>query len=529
MKTLEYYQEQGVKWCMDIEASEDTKSGLLCDEMGLGKTIQMCSLVNRTWDTLQRPTLVMCMLNNIKHWVTEFREAVDVDAFDPPRNFSGNIPKTIKVVVLPYSVFHKNSPEWIYRIKWGRLIMDEGHIACNPKTKLHQSLAKINAERRWVLSATPIQNKECEMLAMANGLLGIPGKNIQDILKKHYLRRTREEDKDTQMPALNAIVQVLDFRYEEERMLYDLVQEFYQRRFEDMIALEKRGRSFKAKMMEGIIRLRQTCAHPRLFIEGVMRKVNKAESSRRKRKLTSQYSDSDEEEESGQELTPTEFDEAFDIEWKTLGENEAGGDHVQTEPPEIARFKQGIESMKGVPVVDAQSLLNGIDDIPPYDMLRSTKLEWLVSDIVSHIEGEKVVVFFSFVEELDIVKKALEDAGVSSLVYQGGMTREEKEKAITTYKTTDINVFLMQIKCGGVGINLQVASRVYIMCPNYNPCIDMQAVGRVYRKGQTKPVTAIRILMKGTVEERCLEISERKIENIKGALGEDSFFFLVGK
>jgi SNF2 family DNA or RNA helicase len=108
------------------------------------------------------------------------------------------------------------------------------------------------------------------------------------------------------------------------------------------------------------------------------------------------------------------------------------------------------------------------------------------------------------------------------------MTREEKEKAITTFKTTDINVFLMQIKCGGVGINLQMASRVYITCPNYNPCIDMQAVGRVYRKGQTKPVTAIRIMMKETVEERCLEISERKMENIKGALGEDNFFFLVG-
>ncbi len=525
MKTLEHYQEQGVKWCMDIESSDGIKSGLLCDEMGLGKTIQMCSLVDRTWNGLQRPTLVMCMLNNIKHWVTEFKEAVNVDVFDPPRNFSGNIPKTIKVVVLPYSVFHKSSPAWIFRVKWGRLIMDEGHVACNPKTKLHQSLTKIDAERRWVLSATPIQNKEREMLAIANGLLGIPGKNIQDILKNHYLRRTRDEDKDTKLPELNALIQVLDFKYEEERMLYDLVQEFYQRRFEDLMALEKRGRSFKAKMMEGIIRLRQTCAHPRLFIEGVMRKVVNAHCSRKRKVI--QYSDSDEEE-SRQELTPEEFDEAFDIEWKTMGDNDAGDDHDQTEPPEITRFKQGIESMKGVPVVDAQSLLNGIDDIPPHDLLRSTKVEWLISDIISHVEIEKIVVFFSFVEELEIVKGALEDAGVSSLVYQGSMTREEKEKAINTFKTTEINVFLMQIKCGGVGINLQVASRVYITCPNYNPCIDMQAVGRVYRKGQTKPVTAIRIMMKGTVEERCLEISEHKIKNIKGALGEENFFFLVG-
>jgi SNF2 family DNA or RNA helicase len=68
------------------------------------------------------------------------------------------------------------------------------------------------------------------------------------------------------------------------------------------------------------------------------------------------------------------------------------------------------------------------------------------------------------------------------------MSREDKDRAINNFQNTDISCMLLQIKCGGTGINLQAASRVYLTSPNYNPCVDLQAIGRAHRKGQLNKV-----------------------------------------
>lgn len=555
-KVLEPHQEEGVAWCISREQDEDgPHGGFLCDEMGLGKTIQMCALTNM--HPADGPTLVCCMLNNCKHWIQEFKDYADIDVFDPPRNFSGIIPKDVKVVVVPYSLLQRNPSKWVFKTEWGRLIMDEGHIACNPKTKLYQALSKIPSTRRWVLSATPMQNKQSDMINIATGLLKLDVSSIGAILETYYLRRTSEADQ-TVLPTLNAFVQILEFEYEEERVLYDLVEAYYKR---VMIDMGGKGRNYTARIMEGIIRLRQICSHPQLFFTGALAGGNKKRKRERESQMVSVSGDqsagnqelndvfdawaneelNSAQAESNEGAAKQEVDDILemleqDLQWKVISASQSlhddGGaaerERKRIETKAIKTYLEGLHSMKDVPVQDMRSLINGIDEIPPLEYIRSSKMKWLLSDICANVESEKIVVFFSFVEELKLLEKALGERDVSTVKYEGSMAREDKEKAVMLFNQTNVRVFLMQIKCGGVGLNLQAASRLYITCPSYNPCVDIQAVGRVFRKGQTRPVTAIRLIMKDTVEGRCLEISENKLSTIRNALGENTGMVLKG-
>lgn len=204
------HQVEGVEWCMDME--KQGKSGFLCDDMGLGKTVQMCALVSKTIKEnggSGHPVLVCSLLNNTTHWFNEFkRYDTDIITFNPPRKYDGNIPKEVHVVIVPYSYFQRNNPIWIFDTEWERVIFDEAHTAANPKTKLHKALATINAKYRWALTATPMQNKKNEIMAIASGILKINGINgVDDVIANHYLRRTSDVDED-KLPPLNAIIQV---------------------------------------------------------------------------------------------------------------------------------------------------------------------------------------------------------------------------------------------------------------------------------------------------------------------------------
>jgi hypothetical protein len=90
-----------------------------------------------------------------------------------------------------------------------------------------------------------MQNKQKEIMAMAQGLLKIKATSVKDVLDGHYLRRTHEVEEE-KLPPLNAIIQVLEFTYPEERALYELVQDLYARRLD----VDVKNR---ARLMEGII------------------------------------------------------------------------------------------------------------------------------------------------------------------------------------------------------------------------------------------------------------------------------------
>jgi SNF2 family DNA or RNA helicase len=116
---------------------------------------------------------------------------------------------------------------------------------------------------------------------------------------------------------------------------------------------------------------------------------------------------------------------------------------------------------------------------------RSKKMETLFEMIESH-PSEKSLIFCQFRGEMNHIQKSL-DRPVFRI--DGSVPKEERVKQIEGFKKAAPGaVFIIQIKSGGQGLNLQEATRVYITAPSWNPATELQAIGRSHRTGQTKPV-----------------------------------------
>ncbi|CAI7669679.1 hypothetical protein N7533_005034 [Penicillium manginii] len=124
----------------------------------------------------------------------------------------------------------------------------------------------------------------------------------------------------------------------------------------------------------------------------------------------------------------------------------------------------------------------------------------------------KSVIFSSWTSHLDLIEIALVDKGMNTFTrLDGTMTLQARGKALEAFAKDDsITILLATIGAGGVGLNLTSASQVFIMEPQYNPASVAQAVDRVHRLGQTRPVKTVQFIMKGSIEEKILELAKKK-------------------
>ncbi|KAL7948399.1 SNF2 family N-terminal domain-containing protein [Trichoderma barbatum] len=137
--------------------------------------------------------------------------------------------------------------------------------------------------------------------------------------------------------------------------------------------------------------------------------------------------------------------------------------------------------------------------------------------------GEKTIVFSQWTLLLDLLEVAAwhDDYPGKLRRYDGSMSAEQRFAAAKDFRDkNDVKVMLVSLRAGNAGLNLTAASRVVIMDPFWNPYIEMQAVDRAYRIGQMKEVKVYRILTKETVEDRIVELQERKKEMVEAALDE---------
>lgn len=165
------------------------------------------------------------------------------------------------------------------------------------------------------------------------------------------------------------------------------------------------------------------------------------------------------------------------------------------------------------------------------DDIKSTKMDFLVKAIKEHAQlkkNNKCLVFCIWTAEMKLLQEYLKTINIPSLIYDGHLSRDNKESVLYNFKHADIPVLIIQITCGSSGLNLQCANKVFITSPHWNPCIELQAIGRAYRKGQTECVTCVRLVMTDTVEEKCMEIQERKMDIISEAMNDDSFLQRLG-
>jgi superfamily II DNA or RNA helicase len=126
-------------------------------------------------------------------------------------------------------------------------------------------------------------------------------------------------------------------------------------------------------------------------------------------------------------------------------------------------------------------------------------------------EGHKVLVFSQFTSFLAILRRQL-DAESLPYLYLDGRTRDRQEKVERFQTDPACPLFLISLKAGGLGLNLTAADYVYLLDPWWNPAVEAQAIDRAHRIGQTRPVLASRIVARGTVEEKILELQNTKRE-----------------
>jgi len=100
------------------------------------------------------------------------------------------------------------------------------------------------------------------------------------------------------------------------------------------------------------------------------------------------------------------------------------------------------------------------------------------------------------------------------------MSRVQRNAAITEFQNNPtIEVILASLMAGGLGLNLTAACRMYIMEPTWNPASEAQAIDRIHRLGQTKPVVTVRYIMEGSFEEKILELQKKKTDLANMAVG----------
>jgi SNF2 family DNA or RNA helicase len=130
---------------------------------------------------------------------------------------------------------------------------------------------------------------------------------------------------------------------------------------------------------------------------------------------------------------------------------------------------------------------------------RSRKMEVLMEMVQSHPK-EKALIFCQFIGEMDRIQELMHEAQIPTYRIDGGVDKEQREARIEAFKAVTYErqpVFLIQIKAGGVGLNLQQATRVYITSPAWNPATELQAIARAHRTGQTQKVTVRKLIYTG--------------------------------
>ncbi len=124
-------------------------------------------------------------------------------------------------------------------------------------------------------------------------------------------------------------------------------------------------------------------------------------------------------------------------------------------------------------------------------------------------EGHKILVFSSFVKHLKLISNHLDNSGVSYELLTGSTTNR-KEVVERFQNNTEIKLFLISIKAGGVGLNLTAADYIFILDPWWNPAVENQALSRAHRIGQNKKTFVYRFISLNTVEEKILKLQEKK-------------------
>ncbi|KAJ4843600.1 DNA repair protein rad5a [Turnera subulata] len=517
--------------------------------------------------------LIICPMTLLSQWKAEIETHSQPGSlsvyvhYGQSRAKDANVLAQNDVVITTYGVLQsefsdENAEEnrGLFSVHWSRVVLDEAHTIKSLKSQSSTAAAALVADRRWCLTGTPIQNKlediysllrflkvePWESWAWWNKLVQKPFeegderglKLVQSILRPIMLRRTKSSTDREGRPIL--VLPPADSRViycelsEAERDFYDALFKKSKVKFDKFV---EQGRILHnyASILELLLRLRQCCDHPFLVMS---------------RGDTQEYSDLSKlakrfvkDEGEAKDMPPRAFVQEV-MEELQKGEQsecpiclEACEDAVLTPCAHrlcreclLGSWRPATSGLCPVcrKSITRQDLITAPSDSRfqvdiEKNWVESSKVTVLLKELENlRSSGSKSILFSQWTAFLDLLQIPLSRNNISFLRLDGTLNQQQRERIIKQFSEDDsIQVLLMSLKAGGVGINLTAASNAFVMDPWWNPAVEEQAVMRIHRIGQTKPVRIMRFIVKGTVEERMEAVQARKQRMISGALTDE--------
>uniref|UniRef100_A0A803SZ48 Helicase like transcription factor n=1 Tax=Anolis carolinensis TaxID=28377 RepID=A0A803SZ48_ANOCA len=519
-------------------------------------------------DKILKTTLIICPLSVLSNWIDQFEQHVDPDVqlnlyvyYGSERSKDPGVLSSQDIVLTTYSVLasdygtRSNSP--LHNLKWLRVVLDEGHTIRNPNAQQTKAVLDLEAQRRWVLTGTPIQNSLKDLWSLLSFLklkpfadkqwwhrtiqrpvtMGDQGglKRLQSLIKSITLRRTKTSKVKgkpvLKLPERKVFIQHITFT-EEENVNYNSVKNesmaAIRRYFNEGTILSK-----YADVLGVLLRLRLLCCHPSLCVSA---------SSSSDHIFVSLWTGN-----STPEMLREKLIEKMKLVLSSGLDEECAicldslnfpvithCAHVFCKPC-ICEVIQREKANAKCPLCRKEVGLKHLVECPleESDSGRKTDQGWVSSSKINALMHAlielrkqnptvKSLIISQFTKFLSLIEIPLKESGFAFTRLDGSMTRKKRVEAIRHFQSNETGsptVMLLSLKAGGVGLNLTAASRVFLMDPAWNPAAEDQCFDRCHRLGQKQDVIITKFIVKNSVEENMLKIQHKKRELAARALG----------
>ncbi|KAJ5146290.1 uncharacterized protein N7515_000854 [Penicillium bovifimosum] len=530
--------------------------GILADDMGLGKTIQIISLILANPKPLtansSKTTLIIAPVGVMTNWRNQITEHANKETAPSVLIYHGSGKKeaanlaNYDVVVTSYGALSSDfNPDatrppakGIFSVHWRRVVLDEGHTIRNPSSKASLAACGLRADSRWTLTGTPIINTLKDLYSQIRFLKFSGGLEDMGIFNSVLIRPVNAGEPEARL-LLEALMATICLRRRKDMEFINLklpemtsrvirikwhpheVEKYTAFQTEAKGALldfkDKEGKTKYSHLLEVILRLRQVCNHWVLC----KNRLDKLMSMLENHKVVP--------------LTPENIRALQEMLNLMIESQEQCAICLDTlDKPVITAcahaycrgcIEQVIERQHKCPLCRAEIKDNNTLVSPNADLgddttaaeadpeNPSSKIETLVKILTAQGQapGTKTVVFSQWTSFLNLVEPHLARCGVKFVRIDGKMSSVARDNSINAFSNDpECTVLLASLSVCSVGLNLVAANQVILCDSWWAPAIEDQAVDRVYRLGQKRETTVWRLVMQGSIEERVLDIQERK-------------------
>nr|XP_057927464.1 SWI/SNF-related matrix-associated actin-dependent regulator of chromatin subfamily A containing DEAD/H box 1A [Doryrhamphus excisus] len=496
---LKPYQLIGLKWLLLLH--EHQLSGILADEMGLGKTIQAIAfLAQLLQNGIEGPHLIAVPASTLDNWVRELKlwcpslqvivyyGSVEDRRYLKHDILNGDV--EFNVIVTTYNfVIGNDSDRGLFRkLHLTYAIFDEGHMLKNMKTLRYRHLMSINAKHRLLLTGTPLQNNLLELMSLLNFIMPSLFSSSTTQLSKMFSLKSQEEQS----------------RFEKDRISQAkrIMKPFILRRVKSEVLQQLPAKEVKVEFCP-------MSEKQQVLYQSLLKKF-KASTGGEKRELNNVI----------MQLRKMANHPLLHRQYYTTEKLRAMSKLMLKEPTHVdadaALIQEDMEVMSDFELhrLCQQYLSIGSYQLENHLLLDSGKFHCLTEMLASLKEkGDRVVLFSQFTMMLDIVEVLLKHLSHRYVRLDGCTPIADRIVLIDEFNTdSDIFIFLLSTRAGGLGINLTSANVVILHDIDWNPYNDKQAEDRCHRVGQTRTVQVIKMISNGSIEDDILQLGQRKLK-----------------